>query len=172
MPGLLLSCFFWSLRVMFTLVLSRRACLLLSVFSCPTSAPSFLVLSCYLVGACPVSSCLASSRLLWSCPLGASGRPPGADFGPLDGPLSPWASWEAGLPGPLGRLGAPKMLLFIKNFNENSSFLASWASWEAPGGPPGALPGPSRHARISSGHPLGPPGPPGAQKCLHFLYVF
>ena len=119
-PGLLLSCFFWSLRVMFTLVLSRRACLLLSFFSCPTSAPSFLVLSCYLVGSCPVSSCLASSRLLWSCPLwscpgglwetlgslfgaGTSWglwQPPGADFGPLDGPCSPWAA-----PGPVpGRL--------------------------------------------------------------------
>ena len=33
-------------------------------------------------------------------PLGASGRPPGADFGPLDGPCSPWAA-----PGPVpGRL--------------------------------------------------------------------
>ena len=87
-PGLLLSCFFWSLRVMFTLVLSRRACLLLSVFSCPTSAPSFLVLSCYLVGSCRVSSCLASSRLLWSCPLWTC---PGGLWEPL-GSLLGWVS--------------------------------------------------------------------------------
>ena len=59
------------------------------------------------------------------------------------------------LPGPPGSLGAPKMLIFIKNFNKNSSFLASWASWEAPGGPPGALPGPSRTPR----------NPP--TKCIH-----
>ena len=47
------------------------------------------------------------------------------------------------------------MLIFIKNFNKNSSFPASWASWEAPGGPPGALP-----ARPDYSRP--PPGPPRA----------
>ena len=59
------------------------------------------------------------------------------------------------LPEPPGSLGAPKMLIFIKNFNKNSSFPASWASWEAPGGPPRALP-----ARPDYSWP--PPGPPRA----------
>ena len=92
---------------MFTLVLSRRACLLLSVFSCPTSAPSFLVLSCYLVGSCPVSSCLASSRLLWSCPLwscpGGLWEPSGVLWGPLGSLFgaSGGTSWLLGRPGAL-----------------------------------------------------------------------
>ena len=111
MPGLLLSCFFWSLRVMFTLVLSRRACLLLSVFSCPTSAPSFLVLSCYLVGSCRVSSCLASSRLLWSCPLwscpGGLWEPSGVLWGPLGSLLGPCSPWAAPGPVPCRLLSSP-----------------------------------------------------------------
>ena len=44
-------------------------------------------------------------------PLGASGRPPGADFGLLDGPWSPWAAPGPVLTAPwalLGGLGAPR----------------------------------------------------------------
>ena len=74
-------------------------------------------------------------------PLGASGRAPGADFGPLDGPWSPWAA-----PGPvpgrlwalLGGLGAP--------------LGRSWRLLAAPGpllGRPGAL-------LAAPGRPLGP----------------
>ena len=69
------------------------------------------------------------------------------------------------LPGPPGSLGAPKMLIFIKNFNKNSSFPASWASWEAPGGPPGALPARPDYSRP----PPGPPRASGSTKMPPFL---
>ena len=75
-------------------------------------------------------------------PLGASGRPPVADFGPLDGPCSPWAA-PGPVPGRLlsspGRPGRPPGPLL-------AALGGSWASLGPPWGPlggswaaPGAL---------------------------------
>ena len=85
----------------------------------------------YLLACC--GGLLEASSAPLGGPLGASGRAPGADFGPLDGPWSPWAA-----PGPqgaalLGGLGAPlgrswRPLL-------GPSWAALGRSWRLLGGP-------------------------------------
>ena len=63
----------------------------------------------YLLACC--GGLLEASSAPLGGPLGASGRAPGADFGPLDGPWSPWAA-PGPVPGSPGRgLGPPELPL-------------------------------------------------------------
>ena len=80
----------------------------------------------YLLACC--GGLLEASSAPLGGPLGASGRAPGADFGLLDGPCSPWAA-----PGPVpGRpLGSP----------ESRSWRLVGLSWTSLGPPWGALGG-------------------------------
>ena len=74
-------------------------------------------------------------------PLGASGRPPGADFGPLDGPCSPWAA-PGPVPGRLlsspGRPGRPPWRLVGLSWTSWAGLGRSWRLLGGPWGPFGA----------------------------------
>ena len=91
----------------------------------------------YLLACC--GGLLEASSAPLGGPLGASGRAPGADFGLLDGPCSPWAA-PGPVPGrPLGSPGRPGRppgpLLAARGPLLDLSWAALGRSWRLLGGP-------------------------------------